>query len=167
MNRDDALELVARLQAIWPDRWTAGRADQWVDVMVGCDLEAATAAVVRFRGTHEKLPAISEFVGVVRPYSPPRRDGHGIGCMCGGSGWLEVVQHSEDGRTWDAWARCPKGPPTAFVEPSELWDQYAGAAAHETHSVLAARAGTRAALAEACFAAAAAYRNAQRVTLLP
>lgn len=165
MNRDAAIDVIAKMQAIWPDRWSPTRTDQWIEAIETCEERIAEATVVRFRESHDKCPSISEFLTVTRPFRAPRREGHSISCMCGGPGWVLVEQHDERS-SWEAWARCPNGPATVFVEPTEPYDPVAGAAAYETHDALAAGAETRADLANACFAAAAAYANAERKTLL-
>jgi len=93
------------------------------------------------------------------PPSPgPTRDAHSIACICGGRGWIETEQHDQHS-TWMAWARCPNGPATGFVQIEDDYDDEAGAAAHATFKALAATAETKADIANACFAAAAAYRN--------
>jgi len=61
----------------------------------------------------------------------------------------------------------PPRKPDIYVGPDvDDYDEEAGAAAHATFRALAARAETRADLANACFAAAAAYRNTIEQRLL-
>lgn len=165
MNRTTAVDTIAAIQGIWPDRWTPARTEQWIEAVETCDERAANSTLIQLRSSHEKCPSIAEFLMIARPKSSPRRDGHSLQCMCGGSGWILVEQH--DGiKSWEAFDRCPNGPPTSFVEPDDNYDPVAGEAAFATHAALAATAETRADLANACFAAAAAYANAERKTLL-
>lgn len=166
MNRLAASALTVKIQAVWPDRpWSQARIEQWTEVLEQLDERAADIALVSVRSTHEKCPAISEFLNIARPQNAHRRDSHSLSCICGGSGWMSVPQ-TNGIDTWEAWARCPNGPHTSFVEPDKEYDPVAGAAAFETFDALAATAETRADLANACFAAAAAYSNAERKTLL-
>lgn len=165
MNRTAAVDFLACVQGVWPDRWTQPRTEQWIEVVETCDERNAETALIALRSSHEKCPSIAEFLTVARPAHAPRRDGHSLSCICAGSGWILVTQ-TNGTRTWDAFDRCPHGPPTSFIEPSDNYDEVAGAAAFATFNALAATAKTRGDLANACFAAAAAYANAERTQLL-
>lgn len=165
MNRTAAVDTIAAIQGIWPDRWSPARTEQWIDAVETCEERAAETTLIQLRSSHEKCPSIAEFLTIARPKSTFRRSSHSLSCMCAGVGWLEVEQHDDLG-SWLAWSRCPNGPPTEFTEPPEEYDPVAGAAAYETFNALSATAETRADLANACFAAAAAYSNAERKHLL-
>lgn len=165
MNRDTAIDVVTKLQAIWTERWSPTRTDQWIEAVETCDERAAETTLIQLRSSHEKCPSIAEFLTIARPHSTYRRSSHSLSCMCAGVGWLEIEQHDELG-SWTAWSRCPNGPATVFAEPPDEYDPVAGAAAFETFNALAATAETRADLANACFAAAAAYSNTERKQLL-
>lgn len=165
MNRTVAIDVLAKVQGVWADRWSPTRTDQWIEVLETCEERNADAALISFRSSHEKCPSIAEFLTIARPAHLPRRNGHSLSCMCAGVGWLEIEQH-DDLVAWFAWSRCPNGPSTVFVEPPDNYDPVAGAAAFETNAAFAATAETRADLANACLAAAAAYANAERKTLL-
>lgn len=165
MNRQAAVDVVARVQAVWPERWTPGRVEQWIDVIEELDARAADVALLRMRSSCDKCPSIAEFVTTARPATAPRSDGHPLSCMCGGSGFVTVTQR-DDRSVWEAFARCPDGPPTLFIDPSADYDPVAGAEAFATFDAFAAGAETRADLVNACYAAAAAYANAARKTLL-
>jgi hypothetical protein len=165
VNRPEAVDLVARVQGVWPEKWTPGRVEQWIDAIEELNERAADVALVRMRSSYEKCPSIAEFIATARPASQPRRDGHSLSCMCGGSGFVTVTQH-DDRSSWEAFTRCPDGPPTMFIEPSDTYDPVAGEAAYATFDALAATAKSREELAAACFAAAAAYANTARRTLL-
>lgn len=165
MNRSAAVAVVARVQAVWPERWTPGRVEQWIDVIEELDERTADVALVRMRSSYDKCPSIAEFLATARPAATPRREGHSLSCMCGGAGFVTVTQR-DDHSTWEAFTRCPDGPPTMFIEPSEEYDPVAGAEAFATFDAFAATAETRADLVNACAAAAAAYNNATRKTLL-
>lgn len=135
--------------------------DVWAEVLQELHYGRAEAALCKLRDTTEHMPSISTFRAAYRAELGTVREGHSVQCLCGGSGWILITETDNHG-SWEAWAHCPKGPHTSFVEPDEPYDAVAGAAAYETYQALAATAVTRSDLAEACFAAAAAYRNAAR-----
>lgn len=160
-----ATSLVAKIQAVWADRpWSQTKVDQWVDAFEDIDERAGEASLKRLRISRDRCPTIAEFLTDARPVTAPR-EGHSLSCLCGGSGFVTVNQHDDLG-SWEAFARCPDGPPTMFIEPSEDYDPVAGAEAFATFNAFAAGAETRTDLVNACFAAAAAYANAARKTLL-
>lgn len=128
MNRDTALSLTVKIQAIWTERhWSPTRTNQWTDALQSLDEHAAETTLVRFRNSNEQCPSIAAFVTAARAITTP---------------------------------------PTLIIEPSETYDPVAGDAAHATFNALIASAKTRKDIANACFAAAEAYSNAARTTLL-
>jgi hypothetical protein len=165
VNQLAASSLVAKIQAVWADRpWSQTKADQWADALEAIDERAGEATLRRLRISRDRCPTIAEFLTDARPATAPR-DGHSLSCLCGGAGWMSVEQH-DDHSTWEAFTRCPDGPPTLFIEPSAEFDPVASDAAHQTFQTLAATAESRRDLVEALHAAAAAYSNASRRTLL-
>lgn len=166
MIRAAAVDLMSKIQGVWPERWPNARVEQWLDALESCEETPALSTFLSLRSSAEKCPSIAEFLASARPASRLQRGAHSFHCMCSGVGWLEVEQHDELG-VWWAWVRCSSGPPTGFApDGPDLYDPVAGEAAYATHAALIATAETRSDHAEACFAAAAAYQNAERKTLL-
>lgn len=165
MNQLAASALVAKIQAVWADRpWSQTKVDQWADALEAIDERAGDATLSRLRISRDRCPTIAEFITAARPATAPR-DGHPMSCLCGGAGWMTVTQH-DDHSSWEAFTRCPDGPPTSFIESPQDYDPAAGAAAWETFHAFGLTADDPPDVQAAAFeAAGVAYRNAARTGL--
>ena len=161
MTHSEALQLADKISRTWRGHITL---DIWTETIEPLDYTRAEQAWRELRDSEDRQPSVAQFRARYATFEKQIRDGHALSCMCGGSGFVTVTQR-DDQSTWEAFARCPDGPPTLFIEPSKDYDPVAGAEAFATFNAFAATAETRADLANACAAAAAAYANACRRTL--
>ena len=159
MTKSEARMLLKTRSALTSQPYSDDVVDVWHHALQQYAYTEVLAAMIEAARNEPKI-AVAHVVKHLPPppATGPTRDAHSIACMCGGRGWIEVEQHDQHS-TWMAWARCPNGPPTGFVEIEDDYDPEAGAEAHATFKALAATAETKADIANACFAAAAAYRN--------
>lgn len=161
MNTNDTTELLRVRRELTGESFNDRTVQTWNEAFKPWTVDQVRLAIVAASLAHQRV-TVAHVVELLPEHKPTtqRSARHSIACICNGRGWIEVEQHDTNG-TWMAWARCPQEPRTGFIEPDDDYDHEAGAAAHATFNALAATAETRADLAEACFAAAAAYRNTQ------
>jgi len=157
MTRDETIQVLRARRALTGQVYDDSTIDAWNEAFDAWAASQVHAAVIAAALTHQSVN-VAHVVENLPRTTTSKRDSHSVHCVCGGSGWLLVTQHDEH-HTWKAWSRCPDGPSTSFIVHDDDYDPTAGAAAHATYQALAAKAETRADLANACFAAAAAYRN--------
>ena len=74
MNRPDAVDLVARVQGVWPDKWTPGRVEQWIDAKGSLPLEWGVIVTWTLLGIGV-IVCPSQLAGKVRTMSNQTRSG--------------------------------------------------------------------------------------------
>ena len=116
MNWIETEAFLRARRALTREVYTDETITAWSQALAPWQYEDCHKALIEAsRGTDRVF--VAQIVKHLAPPPPtgPTRDAHSIACMCGGRGWLEVEQHDDNG-TWMAWARCPNGPPTGFIE---------------------------------------------------
>jgi hypothetical protein len=159
MNTSDITELLRIRRELTGENFNNGTVQAWTEAFKQRTTDQVRLALVAASLTHQRVTVAHIVEHLPTPAGPgPRRDTHSLACICNGRGWIETEHHRQH-QIYMAWARCPNGPPTDFIVLEDNYDPEAGAAAHATFAALSATAETKAEIANACFAAAAAYRN--------
>jgi len=158
MNTNETTELLRIRRELTGESFNDRTVQTWNEALKSWTTDQVRLAIVAASLAHQRVTVahVVELLPEHKPNRPSNR--HSRQCLCGGTGWVTVIERN-DHEAWEAWARCPDGPPTGFVESDDGYDAEAGAAAHATFNALSATAKSRNDLANACFAAAAAYRN--------
>jgi hypothetical protein len=114
MNQTETAELLRTRRGLTGETYNDDTVAAWRDALDGQDYEACRTAVINSSKTEKRI-TVAHVVAQLPRHERPNDRNHSVACICSGRGWIEVDQ--SDGRTvWTAWARCPNGPPTAFVE---------------------------------------------------
>jgi hypothetical protein len=108
MERLDALALVNRIEAAWPnERWTQPRIDQYIDGIHDLDPGAAGTALVRLIRSCTKAPTVADFRTATRALDT-RTPARALDRCdeCDGTGWAQAPDIDIDGHTYTQVAPC-------------------------------------------------------------
>lgn len=98
MTPDQAYDLVARIEATWPDgRWTQPRRGEWAEELEQLDVGRARVAFQNLKRTTERTPPISAFLDAYRAQERRLPSKDRADCeRCSDSGWVYSHFTSDD-----------------------------------------------------------------------
>jgi hypothetical protein len=114
MNRTETAELLRTRRELSGGTYNDDTIDVWHEALAGWTYSEVRNALVRASRQHSRV-TIASVVEHLRPLPANTPEGHARSCICQGRGFIEVEQR-DDHHSWWAWARCPNGPPTGFIE---------------------------------------------------
>lgn len=114
MNHDETATILKARSSLTSQPYGPDVVDIWHEALKGWTYTEVRNALIRAGRDHPRI-SIAHVVERLAPLPSNTPEGHPRSCICAGRGFIEIEQR--DARhSWWAWARCPDGPPTGFIE---------------------------------------------------